>query len=263
MSENQNNENIANGAENTENNNADAENNQNPVREDNSKDPKNLFKNSILGTSLILGIICAAAVFAIALVNAISSPAVEKRLSDETDEAVKSLFGYDIHTEFVDGFELSAPVTEVIAVYNNTSEDLAGYCVMVEPQGFAGEIITLVAVNPDVTVKDMKILSMHETAGYGTRLNDEKWFHDQFISKSVNITDKRTEPLPGENSIQIIAGATVSSKAFLNGINAALETVNAIKEQLAQTSTAEPDITDAAGANEIPGNSGEEQNLYD
>lgn len=232
-----------------------AENSEKTLKK-NSENEQTPFKDSIFGTAVILGIITVITVFAISVVNAFASPVIGKRLGDEKDKSVKSFFGEDVYSEIVTDVELSPPTTEVIEVYDNLSKELVGYCVTVAPKGFANKIIMLVAVNPNITVRDTEILSMSETAGYGSKIGDEReqWFREQFISRTQNIKDTRKEPLPGENSIQIIAGATVSSKAFLQGVNSALDIVGKISGQKNQ-----PDETEETGQpEEMPENGGEE-----
>ena len=198
------------------------------------KNKKSSFRHSIFGSAVILGIISVVTVLAISVLNLLTSPVIEKKLTDEKNESIKNFFGGEVYSEILTGFEIPAPATEAMAVYDNLTKELAGYCVTVEPKGFGGKIIMLVAVNPNITVRDTQILSMSETAGYGSRINSEKenWFREQFIYRTQDIKDIRNAPQPGENSIQIIAGATVSSKAFLNGVNAALDVAGTISGQI-------------------------------
>jgi len=191
---------------------------------------------SMLKTVGVLGVITFITVFILALANSLAVPVIEKRLQAEKEASVINLFGEGIFSEELLGFEdiysnYSSPVTEVLAVKKdggNTGQrsELSGYCVTVTPKGFSGKITMLVAVNPDGTVKDTAILSMSETAGSGTKIASEEWFQKQFKNKSI-------EYLPDANSIDIIAHATVSSKAFFNGVTSALEVVKEIKEIMA------------------------------
>jgi electron transport complex protein RnfG len=203
----------------------------------NQRSPIN-FKDSIFGTAAILAIIAVVTVFAISLLNEVTSPIIEQRLREEKASAIEWLFGSHIEfselTEFEDLYlNYGTPVLGVFLVVDDQKigdDKTAGYCVMVAPKGFTDSIIMLVAVNPNVTVKDTLILSMSETVGYGTRIESDGdgWFRDQFKNKSRNITDVRTEPAPDENAVQIVIGATVTSRAFLKGVNAALDIVDEI-----------------------------------
>ena len=185
-------------------------------------------------------LITAVTVFAVSLLHSFTAPVIERHLHEEKNAAVVELFGAGVDYEALAGFEgiysdFDAPVSEVLIVSDGQRpgyDKTAGYCVMVEPKGFANNIIMLVAVNPNLTVKGTLILSMSETAGYGTKIDSggDGWFREQFKNKGRGINDIRIEPEPDENAIQIIAGATVSSRAFLKGVNTALEVVAQIKE---------------------------------
>jgi len=187
------------------------------------------FKDSVFGTTLILGIITVATALVIALLNSVTAPVIAKRLADEKQESIAILFGEGVEAEILTGYEdiyldFAAPVTEVAVVTNKSSQKLAGYCVTVTPKGFGGQIIMLVAVNPNISVKDTKILTMSETAGIGTKIANEEWFAEQFTHKrKVEISS---------STVNTISGATVSSKAFLNGVNAALDVAGEISRQM-------------------------------
>jgi len=208
--------------------------------QENQNEFKAPFKDSLFGTAAILTAISVVTVLALSLLHSVTAPVIERRLHDEKNAAVIELFGAGVEYETLEGFEelysdFDAPVSEVLIVSDERRpgyDKTAGYCVMVEPKGFANKIIMLVAVNRDITVKGTLILSMSETAGYGTKIDSEGegWFREQFKNKARAIKDIRTEPAADENAIQIIAGATVSSRAFLKGVNAALEVAAEIKE---------------------------------
>ena len=209
------------------------------------------FKDSVFGIAATLGLITVITVFAISMLNSVTSPVIEKRLHDEKEAAIIWLFGLGVEYETLTGFEdiysdFGAPVKEVFLIRDENKlgyDKTAGYCVMVAPKGFTSDIIMLVAVSPNITVKDTLILSMSETAGYGTKIDSEGdgWFREQFKNKTRGISDVRVEPATDENAVQIIAGATVTSRAFLKGVNAALEAAAAIRERLRAAPSENPD----------------------
>jgi len=207
-----------------------------------NRENKSKFKDSILGITAILGIICVVTALVLALMNSATAPVIDQKFADEKQKAVAELFGGGIEIEYAD-FDFAAPVREAAVIRDKSSQKLTGYCVTVAPQGIAGQIVMLVAVNPDITVKGTKIISMSETSGIGTKIESEEWFGSQFKYKEKDIKDSKTEPPGGDNAIKTIAGATVSSKAFLSGVNAALDIADKISRQTAVT--AESQTTDA------------------
>ena len=78
-------------------------------------------------------------------------------------------------------------------------------------QGFGGDVTVQVELNDDGTVKTLTIDTPNETAGLGQRASEAE-FTDQFIGKAGPFTY-------GENGIDALSGATVTSNAVLEAIN--------------------------------------------
>ncbi|MCL1792319.1 MAG: FMN-binding protein [Oscillospiraceae bacterium] len=197
------------------------------------------FKESILGTAAILGALTLIVGFMLAAFNSLTAPIIEKRLQSEMEDSISGFFGRGVEFEYID-FDFEAPVTGALYVREASSKKLAGYCVTVAPKGFSGNIVMLVAVNANITVRDAKILEMSETAGIGSKIQSESWFVEQFKTKPRDIT-----AAPGANAVDVIAGATKSSKAFLSGVNAALEAAYEIKSQLSDAPNPEEETKPA------------------
>ena len=203
------------------------------------------FRRSVFGAAAVLGALTLLMGLALALVNFATAPQIEKRLHEEKEGAIKGLFGGEVAFEYA-GLDFAAPVREAVYVKNASSGRLLGYCVTVAPKGFSGEIVMLVAINANLTVKGVKILEMSETAGIGTRIESEGWFAEQFRHKSREISISSPYGRPGGNEVDTVAGATKSSKAFLEGVNAALEAAHRIRASDTPTTaeTEDMDITD-------------------
>jgi len=101
-------------------------------------------------------------------------------------------------------------ITDVYVIKNAIGE-ITNYCVFASPMGFKDKINILVAINPALTVKSVKIVSLSDTSGIGTKVQEES-FLTQFVDKSSVI---------GE--VDTISGATKSSKPVINAVNTALE----------------------------------------
>ena len=78
--------------------------------------------------------------------------------------------------------------------------------------------MTGVDINGKVT--GVNILSHAETAGLGAKAAEDS-FRNQFIGLIEGITVSKGEG--GENSIDAITGATITSKAVTQAVNAAIE----------------------------------------
>ena len=87
-------------------------------------------------------------------------------------------------------------------------------------EGYDGNITLYVGVAPDGTVRSISFTELHETPGKGM-LCDEPAFKDQFAGRSVSAF--KVNSGSGDERIDGVSGATVSSKAVVNAVNAALD----------------------------------------
>ena len=107
-------------------------------------------------------------------------------------------------------------------------------------QGFGGDVTVQVELNDDGTVKTLTIDTPNETAGLGQRASEAE-FTDQFIGKAGPFTY-------GENGIDALSGATITSNAVLEAINglvggtaaAPAEETKTEEPAAAETKTEEP-----------------------
>ena len=102
-------------------------------------------------------------------------------------------------------------------VYNG--DILLGYCIEVAPSGFGGEISMMVGFEADRRIKGVSIVSLNETPGLGAKVKDSGYL-SQYIGKEGALVLKQ--------DVDAIAGATISSRAVLDGVNRATEILNAV-----------------------------------
>lgn len=166
-------------------------------------DNKNIFK---LGIILLL--ICAISTGLLAVVNHITLPVIELNNEKAQEEAKKEILPLaDTFKELGEG------------VYEGEKDGkTVGYTVNVAPKGYGGTIEMMVGINSDMTVSGVKILSMSETPGLGAKAQNED-FISQYKGKNKNLTLKKSQA--GENEINAISGATVTSTAVTDGVNEA------------------------------------------
>lgn len=89
-------------------------------------------------------------------------------------------------------------------------------------KGYSSYIKMLVSVDPELNIRDVKILGHAETPGLGDQV-EEKSFLGQFKGKAL----PAIKLIKGETSenIQAISGATISSRAVTNGVKDAVQTL--------------------------------------
>ena len=166
----------------------------------------------ILRLTFTLLIICAVVAGILAAVNAITAPIIAASKEAKTQAAIEAVLpGGGQETAFQDNTGL---VNKVYAGEN-------GYAVEVAPSGFGGAITMMVGVDFDGKVLGISIISHAETPGLGAvaAQNTDKGvsFRNQFIGLISGITIG-----DGENQIDSLSGATISSQAIVDGVNAAL-----------------------------------------
>ena len=111
----------------------------------------------------------------------------------------------------------------------DASGNAAGYVVNVTSKdGFGGDITITVGVSEDKKVTGMEFLTINETAGLGMNAQNPE-FMDQFIGKegSFNLVK---DGASGDNDIQALSGATITSTAVTNAMNAALYLIGSAAE---------------------------------
>ncbi len=114
-------------------------------------------------------------------------------------------------------------ITEVVAGVKNSK--IVGFVItVVAGDGYGGDIKYSVGVAADGTYKGTSILSISETAGLGMRAKTDPAFLDQLkdkVVKKFNLVKDGTGST-ADDKVDAISGSTVTSKAVVKGVNAAL-----------------------------------------
>lgn len=99
---------------------------------------------------------------------------------------------------------------------------LLGYAItVVSMAGYGGEIQFSMGVSLDGTVDGISFLSISETAGLGMKADTEE-FRGQFAGKQVEAFTYTKNGASAENEIDAISGATITTSAVTDGVNAGL-----------------------------------------
>lgn len=161
----------------------------------------------LIGIKLL--IVCAAVAAVVSGVNKLTAEKYQENLNEQKRLAIVEIFGDGVTFE-----ELKGNVTDGAVIYEvKLGENLLGYCVEVASAGFGGDINLTVGYNADKTVKGVSIVSMSETPGLGSKVNDSAYLSGQYEGKSGQL-------VLGDG-VDAVSGATVSSKAVLAGVNLA------------------------------------------
>lgn len=87
--------------------------------------------------------------------------------------------------------------------------------------GYKGPIQVAVGINNDGQITGIGFLTIDETPGLGMKAKDPE-FKDQFAGKDAQFFELSKTGASADNQINCISGATFSSKATMNAVNAAV-----------------------------------------
>ena len=168
----------------------------------------------VLRLALTLLAITAVVAACLAGVNSITTPAIAELTAQKTQEAIQAVLPGG-------GESVDFPETALVSkVYASDT----GYAVEVTPGGFDNTITMMVGVDKAGSALGISIISHTETAGLGAvaaaGTPAGEAFRGQFVgtSGSVSVTKDGGQ-------MDAITGATITSRAICDGVNAALEVV--------------------------------------
>lgn len=111
-------------------------------------------------------------------------------------------------------------IDEVMSALD-ASGNVLGYVITVTTkEGYGGDIQFATGICMDGTVNGISLLSISETAGLGMRA--EEVLKPQFADKNVEQFTYTKNGAVSESEIDAISGATITTNAVTNGVNACL-----------------------------------------
>lgn len=200
---------------------------------------KNMLKDA-----LILFIITLIAGAVLGVVYDVTKEPIEKQQQLAKDAAYKEVFAdaekfeeiamkpdlapEDL-TAYVAGQGYHASVDGVASAFNAGGEQVGYVLTVTTHEGYGGDIQFTLGVRNDGTLNGISILSIAETAGLGMRAGEV--LVPQFAQKQVETFVTTKGGASSEEQIDAISGATITTDAFVNGVNAGLA---CFREYLAQ-----------------------------
>lgn len=159
---------------------------------------------------------------ALSVTNIFTAPKINELSEKEQHKAMSQLIDA---TSFSENIFSSDDDIEEFSYYiaSDADNNILGYIFITTQKGYGGDIEVMTAVNPNCTVKAIKILdASSETPGLGQNVTSEK-FYSQFFEKTSKISIVKNEADTTNNEIDAVTGATVSSKAVTRAVNQALD----------------------------------------
>ena len=165
--------------------------------------------NKIAKLALILAFICALSGLGLAAVYNTTKPIIDQRAEEDLINGVMEVLSEatEIEQHEEDG---------VVYWIGKANGKIIGAAMEVESHGYGAEPIKMmVGIDSEGKVTKVKIMSLSETPGIGSRVNSE-----EFLSRFSGVDNPA--------KVEGISGATVSSGAVKGGVASAVEFLKAI-----------------------------------
>lgn len=201
--------------------------------------------NETIKLTVALTIVCLFSGMVIAFTHSSTIHKIEAQRLFEQRRAVESVFPAGVSI-----FDTAGPSTLPDRFWVARKGPVTiGRAFLLESKGFSGAIRFIVGIDTQGVITGVKILAHTETPGLGARIderpagrllwtafkadagNDRPWFTQQFkglsVSKQLSISsvgewpglsEQEKQFLVGDNSVSAITGATVSTRAIVDGI---------------------------------------------
>ena len=175
----------------------------------------------ILKLALTLLLITSAVALALGGVNVLTKDRIADQQTQKLQAAISQVLPGGGEVLAQDTYQDETGL--VSAVYAGEN----GYAVEVRPVGFDGQIVMMVGVDHRGKVLAISVVSQTETAGLGAVIAAQnakgEAFRNQFVGLEGTLAVKKDG-----GQIDAVSGATISSRAVTQGVNAALACVKTI-----------------------------------
>ncbi len=161
----------------------------------------------------ILALICSIAGGLLAGVTFLTHPRIVAQAQAAEDASLKEVIPDAVYFEPV---KSDKGETLYYKAYNENTKLLA-VAFKASGKGYSSNIETMVAMDKDGGIMAIKVVSLNETPGLGSRVSEES-FTAQFGGKNIQ----------NLNEVQAITGATISSKAVIKSVKEKAEEIKAL-----------------------------------
>lgn len=192
------------------------------------------MSNRIVKDTIAITVITLVAGLALGLVQDITAKPIAEQKSMAKEKAYKAVFadadsfdtvftGEDPDLEaFLDENGYGAQNIDEVMLAKDSSGSELGYAFTVTTsEGYGGDIQFAMGVKDDGTLNGISILTINETAGLGMKAKTDE-FQGQFSDKNVDKFEYTKNGATADDQIDALSGATITTNAMTNGVNAGL-----------------------------------------
>lgn len=193
--------------------------------------------NKIVKNALILTLITLVSGICLGFVYEITKKPIAVSKENAKQEAYQSVLKEAEQFDAYQAFDKKEAAKAVSDIPGCTVDEVAeakskgevvGYVVTTtSSEGYGGNIQISIGITKDGVVEGIEILSINETAGLGMKATETE-FREQYVGKSVEQFKVTKTGASSDEEIDAISGATITSNAVTNAVNAGLTYFNQV-----------------------------------
>lgn len=187
---------------------------------------------SLMLITLIAGLLLGA-------VYEITKEPIRKENQKAKEEAYKAVFAdadafedvkidEDKVAKVLDEKGLDATINEAMKVLDKSGQQIGYVLTVTDHEGYGGDIQFAMGVQSDGTLNGISFLSISETAGLGMKAKEDA-FRKQFEGKKTDQIVYTKNGAKADNEIDALSGATITTNAVTNGVNAGLYFISTLQ----------------------------------
>lgn len=187
---------------------------------------------SLMLITLIAGLLLGA-------VYEITKEPIRKENQRAKEEAYKAVFAdadafedvkidEDKVAKALDEKGLDVTINEAMKVLDKSGQQIGYVLTVTDHEGYGGDIQFAMGVQSDGTLNGISFLSISETAGLGMKAKEDA-FRKQFEGKKTDQIVYTKNGAKADNEIDALSGATITTNAVTNGVNAGLYFISTLQ----------------------------------
>lgn len=192
------------------------------------------MKNTIVKDTLAITLITLVAGLALGGIQGITAEPIAQQRQLAKEEAYKAVFsdadsfetiveaeGPEIEAYLDESGYPSQTINEVVQALDASGSPIGYAFTVTTSEGYGGDIQFAMGVKDDNTMNGISILTIAETAGLGMKADTDE-FKSQFADKNVEKFEYTKNGATEDSQIDALSGATITTNAMVNGVNAGL-----------------------------------------
>lgn len=183
-------------------------------------------KKDMIASSIVMSVVLVVMTVIIALCANLLSGFPQKSREREALGVMNRIMPAERYEKSTFSFDAAAKITALYEAKNG--DELVGYCVETEADGYENPIRLMVALDPSGAVTRVEIISIDETIGYNNRVDNEE-FLNRFVGKNQELTIVKSNTTDAPTKIVAVSGATVSASGVKDGVNHAIAAVSQVR----------------------------------